>query len=72
MDLPALRRILLDMVGTRQVPDLAALGVRDWATLNAMASQHRLKPLLYAQLGTSPALPPELRADWQAEHDRAR
>ena len=68
MDLPALRRFLLDMVGTRQVPDLAALGVRDWAALNAMASQHRLKPLLYAQLGTSPALPPELRADWQAEH----
>ena len=68
MDLPALRRILLDMVGTRQVPDLAALGVRDWAALNAMASQHRLKPLLYAQLGASPALPPELRADWQAEH----
>ena len=68
MDLPALRRILLDMVGTRQVPDLAALSVRDWAALNAMASQHRLKPLLYAQLGTSPALPPELRADWQAEH----
>ena len=68
MDLPALRRILLDMVGTRQVPDLAALGVRDWAALNAMASQHRLIPLLYAQLGASPALPPELRADWQAEH----
>ena len=68
MDLPALRRILLDMVGTRQVPDLAALGVRDWAALNAMASQHRLKPLLYVQLGASPALPPELRADWQAEH----
>lgn len=68
MDLPALRRFLLDMVGTRQVPDLAALSVRDWAALNAMASQHRLKPLLYAQLGASPALPPELRADWQAEH----
>ena len=68
MDLPALRRILLDMVGTRDLPGLAALGVRDWAKLQAMADQHRLKPLLYAQLGSSPALPPAIRAEWQDKH----
>ena len=68
MDLPALRRILLDMVGTRDLPGLAALGVRDWAKLQAMADQHRLNPLLYAQLGSSPALPPAIRAEWQDKH----
>ena len=68
MDLPALRRILLDMVGTRQAPDLAQLDKRNWDMLQAMAAQHRLKPLLYAQLGSSPTLPPEVRADWHEAH----
>jgi len=68
VDLPALRRILLDMVGTRQVSDFAGLDQHDWARLQAMADQHRLKPLLHAQLGTEPALPPEVRADWHEAH----
>ena len=71
MNLPALRRFLLDMVGTRQVPDLAAPDAADWAALSAMADQHRLKPLLYAQLGNSPVLPSEQRADWRGEHRAA-
>ena len=65
MDLPALRRILLAMVGTRQVPDLSDLAERDWAVLSGLASQHRLKPLLHAQLGADPAVPPDVRADWR-------
>ena len=68
MDLPALRRILLAMVGTRQVPDLSNLDERDWAIVNGLAGQHRLKPLLYAQHGARPAVPLELRRDWQEAH----
>ena len=68
MDLQALRRILLDMVGTRQVADLSALDGQDWTKLQAVADQHRLQPLLYAQRGTDPGLPPAVRADWQRAH----
>ena len=71
MDLPALRRILLEMVGTQQKPDLAALTPRDWDRVQTMALQHRLKPLLYAQLGTHPALPAGVRADWHDAHRTA-
>jgi hypothetical protein len=56
------------MVGTKEVPNLAALNPRDWARLNDLADQHRLKPLLYAQLGNLPAIPAAVRTDWQEAH----
>ena len=68
MDLPALRRILLGLVGTRQVPQLSTLNERDWAILNGLAEQHRLKPLLHAQHSATPAVPLTLRRDWQETH----
>ena len=68
MNLPALRRILLAMVGTQQVPDLAILDARDWTMLGDLASQHRLKPLLFAQHGDHPGVPAAIRADWQQSH----
>ena len=71
MDLPVLRRILLAMVGTRHGPRLTQLDGGAWTTLQAMADQHRLKPLLHAQLGTSSAVPSEVRADWQEVHRAA-
>ena len=65
MDLPALRRILLALVGTRNTADLNGLNERDWAVLNDLAGQHRLKPLLHAQHGANGAVPFTLRADWR-------
>ena len=71
MDLPALRRILLALVGTRQEPDLTSLDERDWAVINGLAGQHRLKPLLHAQNGVNPAVPSGLRRHWQETHRMA-
>ena len=68
MDLPALRRILLAMVGTRQRPDLSDLDTHDWTAIAGLAGQHRLKPLLHAQHGTNPAVPLAVRGDWQETH----
>ena len=68
MDLPALRRILLGLVGTRQVPQLSTLNERDWAILNGLAGQHRLKPLLHAQHGANPEVPFGVRSHWQEMH----
>ena len=71
MDLPALRRILLALVGNLQVPDLSSLDERDWAVLNDLAGQHRLKPLLHAQHGTNSVVPLTARADWRKTHRAA-
>ena len=68
MDLPALRRVLLALVGTRTEPDLSGLNERDWAALDYLAGQHRLKPLLHAQHGTNGAIPFTLRAEWRKIH----
>ena len=68
MELRALRRILLALVGTATVPPLDGLGSADWAALNALAAQHRLRPLLHAQHGQNPQLPAAIRLDWQDSH----
>ena len=68
MDLPALRRILLAMVGNRQAPDFSGLDEQDWTIINRLAGQHRLKPLLHAQHGVNPVVPFDLRCDWQETH----
>jgi hypothetical protein len=69
--LPALRRNLLALVGTRQAPGLSSLDEYDWAGLNDLAGQHRLKPLLHAQHGTNAAIPLTMRADWCKTHRTA-
>ena len=53
------------MVGTQQAPDLSGLDEHDWNSVNSLAGQHRLKPLLHAQHGANPVVPLDLRRDWQ-------
>ncbi len=71
MDLPAIRRILLDLVGTARMPSLAVLGDGDWQELNRIAAMHRLQPLLHARHGARPALPAAIAASWRAVHRTA-
>lgn len=68
MDVTALRRVLLDLAGTRQSPDLAALTTADWAELDRLAGQHRLRPQLHAAHRNNPAIPPAIAARWQGAH----
>ena len=68
MDRPALRRILLDLVGTAHCPDLAKLDQAQWAELCRMAAQHRLQPLLFVMHRDQAELPLPVRAEWQAAH----
>lgn len=71
MELRALRRILLSLVGTGPADGLDRLSVADWDKLNGLAAQHRLRPLLYAQHGDDPHIPAGVRLDWQEAHRRA-
>ena len=66
MNGPAIRRVLLDLVGTACVPDLARLSEADWAELSRLAAIHRLQPILHHRHGASPAIPAPILADWQA------
>ncbi len=68
MEIRALRRILLAMVGTGKVAGLDGLGAADWAALNALAAQHRLLPLLHFQHASDARIPPAVRADWHEAH----
>ena len=56
------------MVGTGAAADLDRLTDSDWTALNGLATQHRLRPLLYAQHGTDLRLPPDIRKDWHEAH----
>lgn len=66
MNGPAIRRVLLDLVGTARSPDLGALGAGDWTQLDRLAGLHRLQPLLHARHSANPAIPAEIIAGWQA------
>ncbi len=68
MEIRALRRILLAMVGTGGAPALEGLGTADWSALNALAAQHRLKPLLHFQHASDARIPAAVRADWHEAH----
>jgi Uncharacterised nucleotidyltransferase len=68
MDRPALRRVLLDLIGTARQPELGGLSVADWAELDRIAAQHRLQPLLFAMHRANTAIPPDVRESWQAAH----
>ncbi len=71
MDISALRRILLDLVGTVQGSDPSGLNARDWLTLDHMAAQHRLQPLLHAQHRNNTAIPATIAAGWRTAHRSA-
>jgi len=68
MDRPALRRVLLELIGTGAEPDLAPLGLADWAELDRIAALHRLEPLLHAQQRDNRAIPPAVAQGWHAAH----
>ena len=66
MDLPELRRVLLDLTGPdAPVPDLTAA---DWAELDRIAAQHRLQPLLHSLHRGKAGVPAEIADAWQAAH----
>ena len=74
--LPDLRRLLLSLVGAR--PDLAALAranEADWQAMGRMIAQHRLAPLLHAQLRAGilgdRLVPPAVAHDWAHLHRHA-
>ena len=71
MDIPALRRVLLELVGTAHCPDTSGLGPSDWDVLAHMAAQHRLMPLLHAQHRDNSAIPTAIAAQWRAAHRAA-
>lgn len=71
MDVPALRRIVLDLVGTARQPALAGLAERDWQELDRIAAMHRLQPLLHARHGDNPDLPVAIAASWRAAYRSA-
>ncbi|HVR91964.1 MAG TPA: nucleotidyltransferase family protein [Novosphingobium sp.] len=68
MDRCALQHILLDLVGTAGLRPLDQPGQAAWAQIDAMAVQHRLQPLLHAQCGDLPDLPPDIRANWRSAY----
>lgn len=71
MDGTGRRRILLDLFGTVRVPDLSGLDAADWAWIEGVAANRRLRPLLHAQHQDNPALPPAIAASWRASHREA-
>lgn len=60
----ALRRRLLDLIGTRRLTELADLSVADITALSDLAFQHRLQPLLHHQHRAHPDLPVVLARSW--------
>ena len=71
MDLPALRRWLLQLVGSGGRGSLVELNGADWQRLDRLAALHRLQPLLHAQHGSNPALPAPIRQVWRDAHRAA-
>ncbi len=68
MDRAALRRVLLELVGTAAIPDVSVLTAADWNELDRIASEHRLQPLLHAQHRANAAIPAGIATGWQAAH----
>ena len=68
MDRAALRRFLLDLVGTARVPDLTAASPDDWVALDRIAAQHRLQPLLHAMHRDRAGVPAAIQSGWQSAY----
>jgi len=65
MDLPALRRSLLALLGKGAA---ARLDPEQWQMLDRLAALHRLQPLLHAERGNDEAIPNAIRDGWRAAH----
>lgn len=65
MDLPALRRRLLGLLGKGAA---ARLGLDEWQALDRLAALHRLQPLLHALRANDEAVPRAIREGWRAAH----
>lgn len=65
MDLPALRRSLLALLGQGATPQLDP---DQWQALDRLAALHRLQPLLHAERGSDRAVPNAIRDGWRAAH----
>lgn len=67
------------MIGLADLPPMfgllwgeAATAPADWAEIDRIAGQHRLRPLLHQRAGAGQwALPPEIAAGWSAAHRRS-
>lgn len=68
----ALRRVLLGLCGSQQVPEVGALTPRDWETLAALARLHRLGPQLHTRHGDAGWLPPAIAGEWRQAFRQAR
>lgn len=68
LDRPALCRAVLALVATTGIPLPQGLSAEDWAAIDALADEHRLRPLLHVQHRDNPAIPAEQRELWQAAH----
>ncbi|MBA4161047.1 MAG: hypothetical protein C0515_02950 [Novosphingobium sp.] len=68
MDLPALRRSLLALLGQSAAPKLDPA---EWQELDRLAALHRLAPLLHAERGHDEAVPNAIRDGWRAAHRHA-
>lgn len=68
MNLARLRHQLLDMLapGGGAIP--AGLGATDWQALDAMALQHRLRPLLHARFKSIAGVPEDVSQAWRQSH----
>lgn len=65
MELPALRRSLLALLGQGIVPQLDGAG---WQALDRLAALHRLQPLLHAERGHDLSIPNAIRDSWRSAH----
>ncbi len=71
MNLPALRRRLLDLIGTGEPARFDDLREADWLEIDRLGALHRLQPLLHAQHGNDPAIPDAIRQTWRSAHRSA-
>lgn len=68
MDLSALRRRLLGLIGAGHALVPEGLGAADWIALDRIAAMHRLQPLLHWLHGQSAWLPVEIATAWRTAY----
>jgi Uncharacterised nucleotidyltransferase len=71
MQVPALRLILLELLGPGTPPELARLTETDWALLDSMAAQHRLQARLHALHADAASIPTAVRKRWSDAYRRS-
>ena len=71
MDVPALRRLLLGLVGSGPISLPEGLTAEDWIALDRIAAMHRLQPLLHVRHGRSQAIPGHISDSWRSAYRQA-